>query len=1068
MFLSTTFSRLAFFIQEQQLTGSARFVLYRLRAELRKFDEAPSSFPNRPELLDFADSVFDWMANFLESGHPGELMAASMPEVFRSMDTRTDGFIRSHRFLLVGQADDPGTYFALDENRPELEVLIRLPEHPCFTTQDLSQHFGTVIPFPLFIQAFDIEISKETYSPGYYVVMPDYLVDVTAVAGGFQNNGFSIWPYFVRRVMPTDTTYYMLLGNIVNHALDQVIINENFSLEDFFAGIFSLFPLDILPMDDEEVRKLLVAIKKHVGVLKKVVNSDFEKLEIQPRKCELEPTFLSSQYGLQGRLDVLHREKETTIIELKSGRPYRPNSYGIKADHYVQTLLYDLMIRSAGISDSPRNFILYSSQEDKPLRYAPPVKAIQIQALKARNEIVLLDAMLRHEEPDITERLFEAFDRKVPDGHSSFLARDIERFRLVKHSASELEWKYYLLFYGFTMREMAIAKVGLHGRDNASGLASVWLKDENEKLMDFGLLSHLIFEYYRMDDGSVYLTFSFSEKTDPLANFRKGDVVLLYPNNGTSRSALKNQVHKSSLVERDHDRIILRLRSKQYDEDFFRSNQWWNVERDVLDSSFNSSFDSLFLFLGAPEGKRKLLLGLIEPEKGSEVVPDQFAFSSNLLPEQVATVRKIYNVLDYFLLWGPPGTGKTSVMIRELVRLYFETTDKDIYLLAYTNRAVDELCAVITGLGGTVEEQAVRVGSGHNCAEPYRKLLFDKQISGISDRQDLGRFIHGKRIFISTLASFWGRRQLIKEVGKGILIVDEASQILEPSLIGLLPYFEKFILVGDHLQLPAVSVQTDKSGEIKDPGLKTHGFSNMKISLFERLFSQLGSRSLDSHRAILRHQGRMHRSIMDFVNGEFYEGGLELVPELPRLLSDDPRIKGLDQRMLYIPSEANPEDPMIKNNSDEADKVVAFIQYWMKANNIEVGDLNEADCGVITPYRAQIALIKFRLNEIFGPSAEKISVDTVERYQGSARNVVIISLCLNRVSQLRTVVNESAGGVDRKFNVALTRAKDHVVVIGDETIMSRARSYAAYIKMAHRMDDELEDVISMRHVEEDK
>jgi DNA replication ATP-dependent helicase Dna2 len=101
----------------------------------------------------------------------------------------------------------------------------------------------------------------------------------------------------------------------------------------------------------------------------------------------------------------------------------------------------------------------------------------------------------------------------------------------------------------------------------------------------------------------------------------------------------------------------------------------------------------------------------------------------------------------------------------------------------------------------------------------------------------------------------------------------------------------------------------------------------------------------------------------------------------------------------------------------------------------------EDSIGIITPYKAQIALIRKCMEKLPQEITKKITVDTVERYQGGARDIVIISFCVNKLSQLETLVSLSHEGVDRKLNVALTRAKEQIVLIGNRELLSANKVY---------------------------
>ena len=102
--------------------------------------------------------------------------------------------------------------------------------------------------------------------------------------------------------------------------------------------------------------------------------------------------------------------------------------------------------------------------------------------------------------------------------------------------------------------------------------------------------------------------------------------------------------------------------------------------------------------------------------------------------------------------------------------------------------------------------------------------------------------------------------------------------------------------------------------------------------------------------------------------------------------------------------------------------------------------------GVITPWRAQIAQIRASLAAA-GLDPDEITVDTVERYQGGAREVILLSTCVNSEHQLASLVNLSGEKVDRKLNVALTRARQHVVVLGNAAILRKDERYRAFIEL---------------------
>jgi len=109
-------------------------------------------------------------------------------------------------------------------------------------------------------------------------------------------------------------------------------------------------------------------------------------------------------------------------------------------------------------------------------------------------------------------------------------------------------------------------------------------------------------------------------------------------------------------------------------------------------------------------------------------------------------------------------------------------------------------------------------------------------------------------------------------------------------------------------------------------------------------------------------------------------------------------------------------------------------------------EIDDHTIGIITPYRAQIAAIKLELEKTLPELSNLITIDTVERYQGGARDYIIMSTCSNFSFQLRSLVSLSEDGVDRKLNVAITRSREQFILIGNENVLSQDENYKALIE----------------------
>ena len=432
--------------------------------------------------------------------------------------------------------------------------------------------------------------------------------------------------------------------------------------------------------------------------------------------------------------------------------------------------------------------------------------------------------------------------------------------------------------------------------------------------------------------------------------------------------------------------------------------------------------------------------------------------------EQRSLLHAIIHSKDYFLLWGPPGTGKTSIMIRNLVAHYFYATDENIMLLAFTNRAVDEICEAVESLGVDIKDNYLRIGHTQSSAIKFRANIFKNKCEKIKSRKELLKLIGDSRIFISTLTSLQKNMDFLKLKKFHRIMVDEASQLPDPAMAGILVHFPHFLLIGDHKQLPAVVLQSQDQSEVKDHDLLTVGFHDLRDSVFERMIKRVEKMKWHWALGKLSFQGRMHREIMTFPGFHFYSDMLKVLPEyadkqkkliqpLPVLTFnfDSEMARNIQSsRVCYFSTKVDLSDPSGKSNQFEAmqiGQIVLFFQQYFKEQHRA---FTAADIGIITPYRAQIACIREYLISI-GLDISLFTIDTVERYQGSARSIIIYSPCLNYPRQLSTLVSKNTEGVDRKLNVAITRAREHFIMVGNAELLKKSPDYANLISYAASM-----------------
>lgn len=1055
---STHFARIAYAAHKHRLDKTLLYYLHNFRRLVRRPAGQPASLLLAMGYRVLAEAIGQLLGEkppaalqpWLPAGWPAELRP---PHVA--------AFHAQLRVLAL--SDDPASQqlLARSEQQPEevIRIQYNLPERNDYLRPTLEA-LQKVIGFPVLLNLLDVEVDESgLYRPRAMVVEPDFLIDVSAVADCYRGHTVDPWGYLLKKFLPSEQTQAIMLGNLANFFLDELMTDPEVSFGELKKRIFPLYPLAFCRFSDGEVISLLQQSQRHFVHLRQLVVEGFAQEGIEPAHCYLEPSFFSATYGLQGRLDLLHlptaEAGRRSIVELKSGSPFMPNIHGISSNHFTQTALYDLLIRSTfGSNIHLGSYILYSKLDERPLRFAPASKIQQYEALQVRNQLLAIERMiaaLGQGEADLlgqAERLFGRLSvARYPD-ISGFARNHLLLFEQVWQQLSAFEKRYFAAFAGMNARENALAKTGVQGQDKINGLASLWLDEADDKEQNFNWMRGL--QVLENHAGSVEPIISFrrTERTNPLANFRLGDIALLYPERGDAAGALTNQIFKCNIVVLEEDRVAVKLRARQFNDRLFREHTHWVLEHDTSDLSFAHNYRGLFAFAQAPAAVRQRLLGLRPP---AEAAAWQGSWPSALTEEQTALLNRMVKAEEYFLLWGPPGTGKTSLILHHLVRYLLENSAENLLLLAYTNRAVDEICETIEHIGSEEARNYVRIGSSEGTDLRFRAKLLQNLTAGLGSRKALLALLAKTRVVVGTVASVMGKQDLFEVKKFDRLIIDEASQILEPGLIGLLTRFPRCVLIGDHRQLPAVVTQPADASVVKDVSLQQQGFANLRDSLFERLYRQCQQRGWHWAYAQLSRQGRMHTDIMQFPAAAFYDGRLDILHnslrqqqalnwQLPAEASHYDRWMA-QHRLLFIPAAVDELSPTLKTNRFEADIIAELVASYLRLMKANQRTPDAGSIGIITPYRAQIALIRHVLQEKGITTEFPLTIDTVERYQGGARDVILVSLCTNAARQLTTLSSLSEEGVDRKLNVAMTRAREQLLIIGNPDLLARSPVY---------------------------
>ncbi len=410
---------------------------------------------------------------------------------------------------------------------------------------------------------------------------------------------------------------------------------------------------------------------------------------------------------------------------------------------------------------------------------------------------------------------------------------------------------------------------------------------------------------------------------------------------------------------------------------------------DVYPSEFtvDRMLTSVYEFiLKEDERKKDIIFGRTEPRFDDK---EQVFIKDNTL--QNKAVRKAFNAKDFALIHGPPGTGKTYT-ITQLIQALISRGDR-ILISALTNRAVDNVLKILRQQGFN---DFIRIGSETRISDD----LLDVQV-----KTDYKKF---KKANLIAATATTCSSKIMREQNFDVVIIDEAGQLTEPETLSAINLGDVFILVGDHKQLPSVTKTETNS------------------SLFEKLIDRYPEATIT-----LEEQYRMAQRIQSFPSKEFYDGNLrpanykiasQTLEDIPNVsLNNLPSY--LDDQVSFISIKGNMEG---NTNIKEAKKIADIISELKNAK------VPEKSIGIITPFRAQVSEINKRV-------PNNVDVDTVDRFQGSSKDVIIISFVVT--DNLESPVFDDY----RRLNVALTRAKKALILVGNIDTLNQDEVYSRMI-----------------------
>ncbi len=510
----------------------------------------------------------------------------------------------------------------------------------------------------------------------------------------------------------------------------------------------------------------------------------------------------------------------------------------------------------------------------------------------------------------------------------------------------------------------------------------------------------------------------------------------------------------------DGDRMVVAI-PEGHAFDLQACDQPIGVQLFFDETSYRCMFDALDRVINAKTGRLAYLRDLFYTAMRPQVLsfdPMRFPW---LNATQERAVNEVLRAKDVAVVHGPPGTGKTTTLVEAINETLMR--ESQVLVCAQSNMAVDWISEKLVDRGIAV----LRIGNPTRVNDKMLGFTYERQFEAHADYPQLwairkalrelrqkrkGRdtAYHQKverlnarateleirirtelfgqaRVIACTLVGAAGR--LLDGQRFSTLFIDEAAQALEAACWIAIRRAGRVVLAGDHCQLP--------------PTVKS--VAALKAGLGKTLMERIVERKPECV-TLLQMQYRMNDDIMRFSSRYFYGGKVTTAPQVSHrsILDLDYPLSWIDTSQMEVgPDEPNFKEQFVgesygRVNKGEAELTLDTLQhYFSKIGKSRILD-ERIDVGVISPYRAQVQYLRglVKRREFFKPYRHLISVNTVDGFQGQERDIILISLVRanadGQIGFLRDL---------RRMNVAMTRARMKLIILGDASTMTRHPFY---------------------------
>ncbi|XP_060141862.1 DNA replication ATP-dependent helicase/nuclease DNA2 isoform X3 [Globicephala melas] len=894
---------------------------------------------------------------------------------------------------------------------------------------------------------------------GYLILYPDMLISGTSIASSIR---------CMRRAVLSETfkssdpaTRQMLIGTIL-HEVFQKAISDSFApgkLQELafqtvqeIRHLKEMYRLN-LNQDEikQEVEEYLPSFSKWAGdFMHKHTSTDFPQMQLSLpsdgsdgnstcnieviNSLDIEESIWSPRFGLKGKIDVtvgvkIHRGCKTKYkimpLELKTGK--ESNSI----EHRSQLVLYTLLSQERR-ADPEAGLLLYLKTGQM---YPVPANHLdKRELLRLRNQMAFslfhrINKSATGEEKTKLAPLPQIIEEQQTCkycsqmGNCALYSRAVEQQMddssvptsmqpKIKEETQHLKLT-HLEYFSLWCLMLTLESQSKHNKKNYQ---TIWLTPASDMEESGSCIGNLIrTEHVKtVCDGQYLHNFQHKNGVMPVTNLMAGDRIILSGEERTlfalSRGYVKeiNMTTVTCLLDRNlsglPESTLFRL--DQEEKHCNIDTPLGNLSKLMENTSVSQKLRDLIIDFREPQFIS--YLSSVLPHDAKDTVA---CILKGLNKPQRQAMKKVLLSKDYTLIVGMPGTGKTTT-ICTLVRILY-ACGFSVLLTSYTHSAVDNILLKLAKF----KIGFLRLGQTQKVHPDIQKFTEEdicrsKSIRSLALLEEL----YNSQLIVATTC-MGVNHPIFSRKTFDFCIVDEASQISQPVCLGPLFFSRRFVLVGDHQQLPPLVLNCEARA------------LGMSESLFKRLEQNKNAV------VQLTVQYRMNSKIMSLSNKLTYEGKLECGSDkVANAVINLPNFKDVKLELEFYADYS--ENPWLVEVF-EPKSPVCFL-------NTDKAGCNPSDIGIIAPYRQQLKVI----NDLLAHSSlGMVEVNTVDKYQGRDKSIILVSFVRsNEDGTLGELLKDW-----RRLNVAITRAKHKLILLGCVPSLNR---YPPLGKLLYHLNSE--------------